>query len=230
MSFALKEIAALYEAKHNVQVRLVFGASGNLYHQIRNGSPVDVFLSADEMFPQKLADEGFGTRESVRRYATGSLVLWAPASSPIDVAALGEKALLDPRVKRIAIANPQHAPYGRAAEATLRSLKTWDQLQPKLVLGENILQTTQFVQSGNADVGFISASHAHSDALKGGKIWRVPQSLHPPIRQGLIVLSRKGSDGTESHRFADFLHSTEAREVLKRYGFQLPDVKAEPKR
>lgn len=222
MSFALKEIASLYDAEHKVQVRLVFGASGNLYQQIRSGLPADVFLSADEMLPQKLADAGLGRKESVRRYATGSLVLWVPATSQIDVAALGDKALLDARVNRVAIANPRHAPYGLAAKAALRSLKVWEQIRPKLVLGESISQTTQFVQSGNADIGFISLSHALSAALKGGRYWRVPTALHPPIQQGLIVLSKKGRDVQDAQRFADFLDSAAARNVLTRYGFELP--------
>jgi molybdate transport system substrate-binding protein len=223
MSFALKEIAAQYEKQTGVQVRISFGASGNLYQQIRNGSPLDVYLSADEQFPAKLAEEGIGDKSSLKHYATGSLVIWVPSHSPLDDAKLGDKVLLDPRVKHIAIANPATAPYGRAAEAALRSLQYWDKLRSKIVFGENISQTAQFVQSGNADIGIISLSHALSEALKGGRFVRIDQAFHPPIKQSLIVIARKGGDATEAKKFADYLSSADAQEVLKCYGFELPE-------
>jgi molybdate transport system substrate-binding protein len=229
MSFALKDIAAKYEKKSGLQVRLIFGSSGNLYQQIRSGLPIDLFLSADEEYPAKLAKDNVGLKDSLRRYATGTLALWVPRSSKLDVERLKETALLGPNVNHIAMPNPKHAPYGRAAQAALRSLKMWDSLQAKLVIGENVSQTAQFIQSGNAEIGFIPLSLALSEQLKEGRFWKVPQSLHPPIQQALIVIQRKDSDPFIARAFADYLFSGEARETLKAYGFELPDTKAERK-
>lgn len=224
MSFALKEIAAKYEKQSGVQVRLIFGSSGNLYQQIRNGSPVDLFLSADEELPARLVQEGLAEKASLRQYAIGSLVIWVTADSKFDVERVAERVLVDPDAKRIAIANPQHAPYGRAAEAALRSWKLWDSIRPKLVLGENVAQAAQFVQSGNADVALLPLSLALSDQMKGGKYWRVPGSLHPPIQQALVVVN--GRNQAEARSLAKFLFSPPALETLSRYGFKLPATKA----
>src|SRR5580658_1547519 len=150
LQFALAEGARQFQQQHpEVELALNYGSSGNFYSQIRNGAPFDVYLSADVQYPRDLAKDGLVPADSVFLYANGKIVVWVPASSTLDPAT----ALRDPAVRRIAIANPQHAPYGRAAESALRSMGLYDTVQKKLVLGENISQTLQFVQSGAADAG-----------------------------------------------------------------------------
>ena len=223
MSFALKEIAEKYEKQTGTNVRMIFGSSGNLYQQIRNGSPVDLFLSADEQYPAKLVEEGLGIKETRKRYARGFLVLWVPASSKLDVETLHEKALLDSSVSHIAMANPATAPYGRGAKAAFVSWRYWNTLQPKIVFGENVSQTAQFVQSGNSEVGLISLSHALSEPLRNGKFWRIDQEIYAAIYQSMVVIERKDGDVNEGKRFADYLLSNDAREILTRFGFELPE-------
>src|SRR5438552_8276965 len=150
LSAALSGIAAAYTKKTGQNVKLSFGASGNLTTQIENGAPFDIFFSADESYPAQLIEKRMADKDSLYRYAVGRLVLWVPNDLPIDVEKLGINALLNPLIKKIAIANPQHAPYGRAAEAALKKLGVYDQIASRLVLGENISQAAQFVESGNA--------------------------------------------------------------------------------
>jgi molybdate transport system substrate-binding protein len=145
LSTALPEIVAAYTKQSGQAVKLSFGASGNLTTQIQNGAPFDLFFSADESYPAQLIEKGFAEKDSLYRYAIGRLVLWVPNDVPVDVNKLGIQSLLDPAVKKISIANPQHAPYGRAAEAALKKLGVYDQISAKLVLGENISQAAQFV-------------------------------------------------------------------------------------
>src|SRR5271169_1054565 len=160
MNAALPVIVEGYTKKTGQTVKLSFGSSGNLANQIRNGAPFDVFFSADEEYPQQLIGEGLASRDTLFRYAVGRLVLWVPNESPLDLAKLGIKALLDPSVKKISIANPATAPYGRAAASTLRHFEIYDQVTSRLVIGENISQAAQFVESGNAQAGLVALSHA----------------------------------------------------------------------
>ena len=161
-----RRLSRKYKNQTGHDVALTFGSSGNLTTQIRNGAPFDVFFSADEEYPKQLIAEGLADPNDLYRYAVGRLVLWVPNDSPLDLEKLGMRALLDTTIKKIAIANPQHAPYGRAAEAALRHDGIYDQIAAELVLGENVSQAAQFVESGNAQAGLIALSHALAPAMK----------------------------------------------------------------
>ena len=223
MSTALPELAAAYTKKTGQAVKLSFGASGNLTNQIRNGAPFDVFFSADEAYPQQLITEGLASKETLYHYAVGRLVLWAPNDSAVDVSQLGIKALLDPAVKKIAIGNPATAPYGRAAEAALKHYEVYDQVSSKLVLGENISQAAQFVESGNAQVGLIALSHALAPAMKSkGHYWTVPLDAYPTLNQAAVVLT-KSKQQEVARKFLDYMKTPEATSLLSSYGFSLPE-------
>jgi len=222
MSAALPELVAAYAKKTGQTVELSFGASGNLTNQIRNGAPFDVFFSADEEYPQQLITEGLASKDSLYRYAVGRLVLWVPADSPLDLSKLGMKALLEPSVKKISIANPATAPYGRAAVSALRHFGIYDQVSSRLVLGENVSQAAQFVESGNAQAGLIALSHALAPALKDkGRYWTVPLDAYPTLNQAAVVLSRSKQQDA-ARKFLEFLRNPEAASLLASYGFSLP--------
>jgi molybdate transport system substrate-binding protein len=222
LSSALKDVADGFEKKTGVKVRLSFGASGALTQQIQNGAPFDVFFSADMEYPQQLIAAGAADGASLYQYAIGKLVLWVPEDSPLDVEHKGMDILLDPTVKKIAIANPQHAPYGRAAAAALKHAGLYDRVADRLVMGENISQAAQFVESGNAQAGFVALAHAIAPAMQGkGKYWVVPAEDYPPLAQGVVVLSRS-QHKKEAADFLDYIKTKEASEVLKKYGFTLP--------
>jgi len=222
MSAALPQLVVAYTKKTGQAVKVSFGSSGNLANQIRNGAPFDVFFSADEEYPQQLIAEGLASQDTLYRYAIGHLVLWVRSDSPLDLSKLGMKALLDPSVKKIAIANPAHAPYGRAAEAALRHFGIYDQVSSRLVLGENVSQAAQFVESGNAQAGLIALSHALAPALKAkGRYWAVPLDAYPTLNQAAVALSRSNQQDA-ARRFLDFLHTPEATSLLTSYGFSLP--------
>src|SRR3984957_13342854 len=222
MSAALPELVAAYTKKTGQTVKLSFGASGNLTNQIRNGAPFDVFFSADEQYPQQLITEGLAAKDTLYRYAIGRLVLWVPNDSPLDLQKLEIKALLDPSVKKVSIANPATAPYGRAAEATLRHFGIYDQVSSRLVIGENISQAAQFVESGNAQAGLVALSHALAPAMKDkGRYWTVPLDAYLTLNQAAVVLS-KSRQQDAARKFLEFLHTPEAASLLKSYGFSLP--------
>jgi molybdate transport system substrate-binding protein len=224
LSTALPEIVAAYTKASGQPVKLTFGSSGNLTTQIQNGAPFDVFLSADESYPAQLIEKDFADKATLYRYAIGRLVLWIPNDVPVDVQKLGIQSLLDPAVKKIAIANPAHAPYGRAAEAALKKLGVYDQIASKLVLGENISQTAQFVESGNAQAGVLALSHALSPNMKDkGHYWIVPLDSYPTLNQAAVVLS-KSKQQEAARKFLDFVRSPEATTLLKSYGFSLPET------
>lgn len=222
MSAALPELAAAYTKQTGLAVKLVFGSSGNLTSQIRNGAPYDVFLSADEEYPRQLIAEGLAVQNTLYRYAVGRLVLWVPANSPLDLSKLGMTALLDPSVRKIAIANPAHAPYGRAAEAALSHYDIYGRIAGRLVLGENVSQAAQFVESGNAQAGLIALSHALAPALKDkGRYWTVPLDSYPALNQAAVVLS-KSKQQDAARKFLEFLRTSESGSLLESYGFSLP--------
>jgi len=222
MSAALPQLVAAYTKKTGHTVKLSFGSSGNLANQIRNGAPFDIFFSADEEYPQLLIAEGLASKDSLYRYAIGRLVLWVPSDSPLDLSKLGMKALLDPSVKKISIANPTTAPYGRAAEAALRHFGIYDQVSSRLVLGENVSQAAQFVESGNAQAGLIALSHALAPALRDkGRYWTVPLDAYPTLNQAAVVVSRsKQQDAARG--FLEYLRSPAATSLLTSYGFSVP--------
>jgi molybdate transport system substrate-binding protein len=222
MSAALPQLAAAYTKQTGPTVKLSFGSSGNLTNQIRNGAPFDVFFSADEAYPQQLITEGLAAKDTLYRYAVGRLVLWVPSDSPLNLSKLGMQALLDPSVKKISIANPATAPYGRAAEAALRHFGIYDQVSSRLVLGENVSQAAQFVESGNAPAGLIALSHALAPALKDkGRYWTVPLDAYPTLNQAAVVLSRSKQQDA-ARKFLEFVRSPEASSLLTGYGFSLP--------
>ena len=225
MSAALPELVAAYTKATGQPVKLIFGSSGNLSNQIRNGAPFDVFFSADEQYPRQLISEGLAAKDTLYRYAVGRLVLWVPADSPLDLPKRGIKALLDPSVKKVSMANPATAPYGRAAVAALKHFGIYEQVSARLVLGENVSQAAQFVESGNAQAGLIALSHALAPAMKDkGLYWTVPLDAYPTLNQAAVVLS--GSKrGDAAGKFIEFLRSPEATSLLTSYGFSLPGEK-----
>jgi molybdate transport system substrate-binding protein len=222
MNAALPQLAVAYTKKTGQTVKFSFGSSGNLTNQMRNGAPFDVFFSADEDYPRQLIAEQLAAKDTLYRYAVGRLVLWIPADSPLDLSKLGMKALLEPSIKKIAIANPAHAPYGRAAEAALRHFEMYDQVSSRLVLGENVSQAAQFVESGNAQAGLIALSHALAPAMKDkGRYWTVPLDAYPTLNQAAVVLSRSKQQNA-ARTFLGFLRSPEATSLLGSYGFSVP--------
>jgi molybdate transport system substrate-binding protein len=225
LTSALPALAASYQKETGKEVKLSFGASGSLTTQIQNGAPFDIFFSADEGYPRQLIQAGLADEDSLYVYARGSLILWAPSQSPLDVEHRGAQVLLDAAVAKIAMANPQHAPYGRAGEAALRHLGLYDKVASRLVLGENIAQTAQFVESGNAQVGLLSLSTALSPAMRGkGKYWVFPADSYPPLDQAVVVMSHS-SRKVAAAEFINYLKTPTAGALLKSYGFVLPEEK-----
>lgn len=223
LKFALDDLAAEFHTNHStVAVDVTYGSSGNFYTQLHNDAPFDLFFSADIEYPRKLAEAGLALETNVFLYAVGRIVVWVPAQSPLEVETLGIRTLLNPSVKKIAVANPQHAPYGRAAVAALKSLKIYDQVAPRLVYGENIVQTAQFVQSGAADVGIIALSLAAAPQMRdSGRYWSVPLDTYPKMDQGGIILEST-KEPAAARAFRDFVLGEHGRDVLKRYGFFPP--------
>jgi molybdate transport system substrate-binding protein len=221
LSSALAEIGNNYEKRAGTKVKFSFGASGALTQQIQNGAPFDIFFSADMDYPKQLIASGEADANTLSEYAVGKLVLWAPADSPLDITK-GMNVLLDPSVKKIAIANPRHAPYGRAAVAALKHAGVYDQVANRLVMGENVSQAAQFAESGNAQVGFVALAHAASPAMRGkGKYWEIPAGYYPPLAQGAVVLTHS-PHRKEAEEFLNYMKSAEAGAILRNYGFTLP--------
>ncbi|MFY0523655.1 molybdate ABC transporter substrate-binding protein [Archangium gephyra] len=222
LKFALDELLEEFRARHpGAEVQVTYGSSGNFLAQLGNGAPFDVFLSADVAYPRKLAEQGLVAGD-VFLYAVGRLVVWVPKDSPLPVEQRGLEALREPAARRIAIANPQHAPYGLAAEAALKGQGVYDAVKDKLVLGENIAQTAQFVQSGAADAGIIALALALAPAMKDqGRAWEVPLDAYPRLEQGGAIL-KHAKEPALAQAFRDHLLGPEGTALLKRYGFSLP--------
>jgi molybdate transport system substrate-binding protein len=232
LQYALPDLAAQYEKQTGAKVAITYGSSGNFFAQIQNGAPFDLFLSADVDYPQKLIDAGLAVPDSLQPYAVGHLVLWYPKDSPLNPHDGDLKTLLDPRVQKIAIANPEHAPYGRVAVAVLRAAGLYDQLKTKLVLGENASQAAQFVQSGNAQAGLIALSFVFSPRMAGGKwVGVVAPDLDALLLQAAVV-PKSSPNKQAASSFLSFLKTTEAQNILKHYGFgpadQIPIGTAKP--
>src|SRR5438876_9604648 len=229
LNAALSEIAANYEKSGGSKVRLSFGSSGNLFNQIQNGAPFDVFFSADLDYPKKLIEAGLAEKSSLYRYAVGRLVLWVPSSSPLDVEHDGMSILLDPSVKKISLANPEHAPYGRAAVAALRHSGLYEKVSDLFVFGENVSQAAQFVESGNAQAGFVALSHAMAPGMRDkGRYWIIPSDAYPVLHQAVVILSHS-SKKNEASAFLDYLKKPESTAVLRHYGFSVPEETPEAK-
>ena len=219
LSEVMNTIAADFQGKTGCVVRLSTGSSGNFLSQIENGAPFDLFFSADFAYPKKLESEGLAG--STYLYAVGKIVLWARNDSRLDISKELE-ALRDPAFQRLAIANPQHAPYGRAAEQALRNAGIYDAIKDRLVLGESVSQTAEFVVSGNASAGIIALSSALSGELKkDGHYAIIPQKLYAPLDQGAVII-RNAKNPQAAGKFLAFLKTPETRALLAQYGFALP--------
>lgn len=223
LKFALEQVVRDFGRQNpSVRVDLTFGSSGNFYAQLRNEAPFDLFLSADMEYPRRLIREGLTLPGTEFTYAVGRLAVWAPAGSAMDPRMLGIDALQDPAVTHVAIANPQHAPYGRAAEAAMRSLGVYDSVKEKLILGENVAQALQFVQSGNAQIGIVALSLAVSPSVRNqGRYWEVPLDAYPRMDQGGVIL-KWTRDAEAARSFRAYLTGSEGRSTLKNFGFTLP--------
>lgn len=223
LKYAMDEIVAGFrKGQPTHEIDVVYGSSGKFHTQIRQGAPYDLFFSADINFPRELARQGLAAGE-VRPYAVGRIVLW---SAGMDATKMTLASLVDPKITRIAIANPKHAPYGKRAEEALRASGVWEKLQPKLVFGENIAQTAQYVQSGNAQIGILALSLVINPELsKQGGYYLIPEKLHTPLEQGYVI-TKPGADKQLARQFADFMGSKQARGIMTKYGFVLPGEKA----
>lgn len=219
LQHALTEVVRLAEqARPGLDVQVTYGSSGLLRQQIEQGAPFDLYLSADLAYPQALAEAGLADTDDVFGYAVGRLVVWVPEGSDLPVEQ-GLAVLVDPRVRRVALANPEHAPYGVAARAALRSAGVWDGLQQRLVLGENVAQAADFVRSGNADAGVVALSLVLSDPLRDQGRWsELPQDGFPVLEQGGVVLAA-AQDPAAARHVRDVLLDEQGREVMARYGF-----------
>lgn len=222
LKFAVEDVATKFRADTGQNMRLTFGSSGNFLRQIEQGAPFQMFMSADERFVFRLADAG-RTEDRGVLYATGRIVLFAPhgSSLKVDAQMAGlRKALAGGRIRHFAIANPEHAPYGRAAEQALRKLGLWAPLQQKLVLGENVSQAAQFAAGGSAEGGIFAYSLALSPSVsKLGNYVLLPEELHQPLRQRMVLI--KGA-GATARAFYRYVQQAPAREIFRRYGFVLP--------
>jgi len=220
LRYALEDVAKAFRQQHGaVRIEPAYGSSGMFYAQLVNHAPFDLFLSADVQYPRKLSEQGLTLPGSDFNYADGRIVLWTGNASGVDLARLGMEALRQPAVHHIAIANPAHAPYGRAAEAALRSLGVYDAVKDKLVMGENISQTFQMAESGAAEVGIVALSLAMAPAASGqGRYWEVPRDAYPRIQQGGAILKWTRNPAA-AQAFRAFLLAPEGRAILKRYGF-----------
>ena len=213
-----KVLEAEFEAETGLEVTLSSGSTGQLYSQIENGAPFDIFLAADTERPRRLVDGGNGVEGTKFTYATGRLVLWMPTSQTLDFE--GGKELRDGSYRALALANPALAPYGAAAEETLVSLDLADVLSDRIVYGQNIGQAYALVASGNAELGFVAASQlVKSDADGQGGVWEVPGDLHAPIRQD-VVLMQRAAGNEAALQFIAFLRSDKALSIMRDYGYE----------
>jgi molybdate transport system substrate-binding protein len=222
LQFALEEVAAAFQAVTGEAVRLTFGSSGNFARQIRHRAPFEMYLSADEEYVLDLARDGF-TRDDGALYAFGRIVILVPHGSPLEPDGSLEglaAALTEGSIGRFAIANPEHAPYGRRAEEALRHRGLWEAIEPFLVFGENVSQAAQFATSGNAEGGIVAYSLALAPRVSAlGSFELIPEEWHAPLNQRMVLLKEAGP---AAERFYDYLQAPAARTILRRYGFVLP--------
>ncbi|MBT0653569.1 molybdate ABC transporter substrate-binding protein [Geomobilimonas luticola] len=222
LKFAMDEIVTGFNKIHSGdEVQVVYGSSGKFHTQIQQGAPYDLFFSADIGFPRELAKQGQSASE-VKPYAVGRIVLW---SAVVDATKMTLYDLTNPKITKIAIANPKHAPYGKRAEEALKAVGLWEKIQSKLVFGENIAQTAQYIQSGNTQVGIIALSLALNPELaKKGRYYLIPENLHNPLEQGYII-TKRGANKPLAKKFAEYMDSKQVRGIMMKYGFALPAEK-----
>jgi molybdate transport system substrate-binding protein len=212
-----REVAMEFEKATGHTLLVASGPSGGFYTQIKNGAPFDVFFSADNERPKLLEDEGLGVKGSRFTYAIGRLVLWSPDPNLVK----GEDTLRSEKFKHLAIANPKTAPYGVAAMQAMQKLGVWENIQPRLVMGEGLGQTMGFIESGNAELGFLSLSQVLDPKIKGkGGRWDVPVDLHEPIQQDVVLLT-KGKDNPAAKALMEFMEGPQAKSIIVRYGYGL---------
>jgi molybdate transport system substrate-binding protein len=221
LQFAMQDVAARFQKETGKSVKLVYGSSGNFFQQLQNGAPFDMFFSANLDYPKKLEAAGRTEPGSYYPYAKGKIVIWVPNDSRLDLGS-GMQALLNPSIKKIAVANPQHAPYGQAAVAAMQKENVYEKVKDKFVLGENISQTASFVVSGAAEVGIVALSLALSPNMKNeGRYAEVPADEYPPIEQACVILSSSKNKET-ALQFLSFLKTAAIGDVLGSYGFDVP--------
>jgi molybdate transport system substrate-binding protein len=223
LRFALDEIVEAFHRQHSdIDVRITYGSSGNFYAQLYNRAPFDVFFSADRDYPRRLVREGLAPADTEFMYGVGRIVVWVAKTSPIAVEKLGMQALLDPNVRKIAIANPRYAPYGRAAESAMKTLGVYEKIRGQLVFGDSVMQTAQFIESGAAEIGIISHSLALAPPLRDkGRHWEVPVDAYPRHEQGGVILSWT-QDRAAAEALVRFVLGDTGKEILHRYGFDIP--------
>jgi len=221
LQFAMQDVAARFQKETGKAVKVTYGSSGNFFQQLQNGAPFDIFFSANLDYAKKLEAAGLTEPGSYYQYAKGKIVIWVPNDSKLDLGS-GLQVLFDPSIKKIALANPQHAPYGQAAVAAMQKENIYDKVQAKLVLGENISQAASFVVSGAADVGIVALSLALSPPMKSrGRYIEVPASEYPPIEQACVILSSSKEKETAG-QFLSFIKTAAIGDVLSSYGFEVP--------
>jgi molybdate transport system substrate-binding protein len=223
LKFALDEILEAFRGRHpDIQVRVTYGSSGNFFAQLSNRAPFDIYFSADVDYPRQLVEQGLAATDTEFLYAVGRIVVWAPRRAMVDLKGLGIQALLDPSVRTVAIANPQHAPYGRAAVAAMKTLGVYEQVQDRLVYGENIAQTAQFIHTGAADIGIIALALALAPVLRDeGRYWEIPLDAYPRMEQGGVILPW-AQDLEAAQALRTFVLGPEGKAILRAYGFFLP--------
>jgi len=220
LQFAMQDVAARFEKETGKTAKLIYGSSGNFFQQIQNGAPFDMFFSANLDYPKKLEAAGLIEPGSFYAYAKGKIVIWVPKQSKLDLSS-GVQALLDPSIKKIAVANPQHAPYGQAAVAAMQKENIYEKVKDKLVLGENISQTASFVVSGSADVGIVALSLALSPNMKDkGRYAEIPGDEYPPIEQACIIVG-SSKNKEIARQFLSFVKTPAVADVLTSYGFDV---------
>lgn len=225
LQFAFHDVGERFERETGKHVKLIFGSSGNFFAQLQNGAPFDVFFSADIDYPKRLEAAGLTVPGTLYPYAIGRIVLWVPTQSKLDLNR-GLQVLVDPSIHKVAIANPEHAPYGRAAVAALRHENIYDQVSAKFVLGENISQTATFVVSGNADVGIVALSLAVAPSMKDkGRYAEIPAADHPAIEQAAVIL-KSSTHQDIARQFIQYLKTSAIQELLRGYGFTVPGAAA----
>lgn len=234
LQFALREIAQNYEKKTGNTVKLTFGSSGALSAQIQNGAPFDLFFSADASYPETLAKNGTADGKTLVRYARGVLVLWVENGQPLGgqiggILMADLNTLTAPGIRKIAIANPQHAPYGRAAVEALKKAGVYDEVSAKLVMGENVSQAAQFAESGNVQAALLplSLAQAATSLTQRGRYVQVPRDLYAPIVQAAVV-TKQARDRTAAGGFLRFVLSTEGLATLRKYGFEAQELNPQP--
>jgi molybdate transport system substrate-binding protein len=223
LQFAMQDLAARFQKQTGKAVKPTYGSSGNFFQQIKNGAPFDMFFSANLAYPRRLEDAELTEPGSYYQYATGKIVIWVPNESKLDLKS-GMQVLLDPSIKKIAVANPQHAPYGQAAVAAMQKENVYDKVKEKSVLGENISQTATFIFSGAADVGIVALSLAVSPNMKDkGRYVEIPAADYPPIEQACVIL-RSSKNKVVATEFLSFIKTAAVADTFKQYGFDVANT------